>query len=139
MKYLVNKSYHLLIIIFTFGLVFSCENIGEEEIGENTFLKNLCPIAKGDNYIVKNGGILNVDFNHGVLSNDADPGGGAMAASIVVQTKKGTLTLNMDGSFTYNHDGSGVGEDTFIYAASTASCDNTSELIWIVWDKSPLV
>ena len=127
MKYPVNKSYHLLIIIFTFGLVFSCENIGEEESLTNPLGKNLCPIAKGDNYIVKNGGILNIDFNHGVLSNDADPGGGAMLATIVVLPKKGTLSLKVDGSFTYNHDGSGAGEDTFVYAASNTTCDNTSE------------
>jgi len=129
MKYIIHSIYRLLIIIFTFGLVFSCGNLAEDaasalvQHGE----KNLCPQANGDNYTIENGGILNIDFNHGVLSNDADPGGGAMASTIVVQTKKGTLSLKVDGSFTYSHDGSGAGEDDFIYAASTASCDNTSE------------
>ena len=63
----------------------------------------------------------------GVLSNDEDPGGGAMSASLIQQPQKGTLTLNRDGSFTYKHNGTAAGEDKFVYVASNSSCDNTSE------------
>ena len=89
--------------------------------------KNLCPVGKGDNYSVQDGKSLEIDFNKGVLSNDEDPAGGAMSASIVIQPQKGTLTFNKDGSFTYKHDGSGAGEDKFVYVASNSTCDNSSE------------
>ena len=89
--------------------------------------KELCPNGNDDSYTVSSGGTLNINFTNGVLSNDADPGGGAMIASIVSMPKNGTLAFNADGSFTYKHDGSGAGEDKFIYVASTANCDNTTE------------
>ena len=119
----------LITILITFILILGCE--GEMEEGgvqiSDKLTKNLCPVAKGDNYTVQNGKSLEIDFNKGVLSNDEDPGGGAMSASLVIQPQKGTLTLNRDGSFTYKHDGSSDGEDKFVYVASNSTCDNTSE------------
>ena len=119
----------LITILITFILILGCE--GEMEKGglqkSDKLTKNLCPVGKGDNYTVQDGKSLEIDFNKGVLSNDEDPGGGAMSASLVIQPQKGTLTLNNDGSFTYKHDGSGAGEDKFVYVASNSTCDNSSE------------
>ena len=50
-----------------------------------------------------------------------------MSATIVVGPQAGTVTLNKDGSFTYKHNGSGAGEDNFVYVASNSTCDNTKE------------
>ena len=120
----------LITILITFMLILGCD--GEMEDGNiidrsDKLTKNLCPVGKGDNYSVQDGKSLEIDFNKGVLSNDEDPAGGAMSASIVIQPQKGTLTFNKDGSFTYKHDGSGAGEDKFVYVASNSTCDNSSE------------
>ena len=120
----------LITILITFILILGCD--GEMEDGKiidrsDKLTKNLCPVGKGDNYSVQDGKSLEIDFNKGVLSNDEDPAGGAMSASIVIQPQKGTLTFNKDGSFTYKHDGSGAGEDKFVYVASNSTCDNSSE------------
>ena len=119
----------LITILITFILILGCEGEMEEgvvEISEKA-AKNLCPIGKPDEYTVQNGKSLEIDFNKGVLSNDEDPGGGAMSATIVVGPQAGTVTLNKDGSFTYKHNGSGAGEDNFVYVASNPTCDNTKE------------
>ena len=119
----------LITILITFILILGCEGEMEEgvvEISEKA-AKNLCPIGKPDEYTVQNGKSLEIDFNKGVLSNDEDPGGGAMSATIVVGPQAGTVTLNKDGSFTYKHNGSGAGEDNFVYVASNSTCDNTKE------------
>tara|TARA_Y100001935_G_scaffold188992_1_gene157269 strand:+ start:138 stop:1706 length:1569 start_codon:yes stop_codon:yes gene_type:complete len=120
----------LITILITFILILGCDpetiTDGVVPISDKA-AKNLCPIGKPDEYTVQNGKSLEIDFNKGVLSNDEDPGGGAMSASIVVGPQAGTLTLNADGSFTYKHNGSGAGEDNFVYVASNTTCDNTKE------------
>ena len=122
-------SHYLLVIIFIVSFVFSCGNVAEDVLQNITdeAKKNLCPIATPDTYTVVSGGTLTVTFSNGILSNDADPGGGAMSASIIITPKNGTLSLNADGSFTYVHDGSGTGEDKFLYVASNSTCDNVFE------------
>jgi hypothetical protein len=119
----------LITILITFILILGCEGEMEEGVVEisDKAAKNLCPIGKPDEYTVQNGKSLEIDFNKGVLSNDEDPGGGAMSATIVVGPQAGTVTLNKDGSFTYKHNGSGAGEDNFVYVASNSTCDNTKE------------
>ena len=129
MKKSLFLSHRSSVIIFTILFVFSCGNVAEEALQKITeeALKNLCPVATADTYTVVSGGTLTTTFNNGVLSNDADPGGGAMSASVILVPKNGTLALNTDGSFTYVHDGSGTGEDKFLYVASNTTCDNTFE------------
>ena len=119
----------LITILITFILILGCEGEMEEDSLQvsDKASKNLCPIGQPDNYTVQVGKSLEINFNKGVLSNDEDPGGGAMSASIVVAPQAGTLTLNKDGSFTYKHSGAAAGEDKFVYVASNSTCDNTAE------------
>ena len=120
----------LIAILITFILILGCDPDPEPIACTDCPLppqKNLCPIGKPDNYTVQVGKSLEIDFNKGVLSNDEDPAGGAMSASIVVAPQAGTLTLNKDGSFTYKHNGTTAGEDKFVYVASNSTCDNTAE------------
>ena len=124
-----NIYLYPLFLVFSFLFIFRCGNVAEDVLQNITdeAKKNLCPIATPDTYTVVSGGTLTVTFSNGILSNDADPGGGAMSASIIITPKNGTLSLNADGSFTYVHDGSGTGEDKFLYVASNSTCDNTFE------------
>ena len=60
----------------------------------------------------------------GVLSNDSDPDGDALTAALVSGPSHGSLTLNSDGSFTYQPNEDFVGQDSFSYTASDGSPDS---------------
>ena len=57
-----------------------------------------------------------------VLSNDSDPNGDPITASLITDVSNGTLVLNGDGSFTYTPDPDYNGPDSFVYEV----CDNSS-------------
>lgn len=69
--------------------------------------------ARQDNYVVPNGGTLRVPAP-GVLANDD---GSGIKAYLNSKPRSGTATINTDGSFTYQHNGSGSG-DAFAYLAN---------------------
>ena len=52
----------------------------------------------------------------GVLSNDIDPDGDAIQATLVETTTRGELVLNEDGSFSYTPNRDYFGPDSFTYA-----------------------
>jgi VCBS repeat-containing protein len=58
-----------------------------------------------------------VDAPSGVLANDNDPEGDTLTAALASAPSNGTLTLNSDGSFIYEHDGSETTDDSFTYQA----------------------
>jgi hypothetical protein len=60
----------------------------------------------------------------GVLANDSDPDGDPLTATLVSGPSHGSLTLNMDGSFSYQPDEDFVGQDSFTYAASDGGTDS---------------
>ncbi|BBO71683.1 hypothetical protein DSCA_56130 [Desulfosarcina alkanivorans] len=76
------------------------------------------PVAIDDSYTVSEGGTLSVAAAGGVLVNDSDPDGDALAVSLASGPASGTLTLNADGSFTYVHDSAETVSDTFTYTLS---------------------
>ncbi|HWV65643.1 Ig-like domain-containing protein, partial [Chitinophaga sp.] len=55
-----------------------------------------------------------------VLTNDTDPEGNALTASLVTASVNGTVVLNADGSFTYTPNANYSGPDSLIYKV----CDN---------------
>ncbi|WP_188315810.1 Ig-like domain-containing protein, partial [Chitinophaga agrisoli] len=55
-----------------------------------------------------------------VLTNDSDPEGDALTASLVTAPVNGAVVLNADGSFTYTPNANYTGLDSLIYQA----CDN---------------
>jgi VCBS repeat-containing protein len=54
----------------------------------------------------------------GVLGNDSDLDGDALASSVATLPTEGTLTLGSDGSFTYTPDADFNGGDSFTYTVS---------------------
>ena len=70
------------------------------------------PDATGDSYSVNEGGTLTVGAP-GLLANDTDVDGPNLTAVIASQPNYGSLTINTDGSFSYEHDGSEATSDTF--------------------------
>ncbi|TDB61342.1 Ig-like domain-containing protein, partial [Arundinibacter roseus] len=61
-----------------------------------------------------------------VLTNDSDPDGDPLTASLISGPDNGTVVLNPDGSYTYTPDPGFVGEDVFCYAASDGIASDTA-------------
>jgi len=75
------------------------------------------PTAVDDRYSTTVGATLTVPAP-GVLANDVDDSGVGLTAALVTSPAHGTLTLNADGSFTYQTNLTAAGEDSFDYTAS---------------------
>ena len=62
----------------------------------------------------------------GVLADDSDVEGGALAAGNASDPANGTVTLNPDGSFSYTPDNGYVGPDSFTYDVSDGAATDTA-------------
>ena len=91
--------------------------------------RNSPPQATGDNYTVPEGGSLTTTRALSVLSNDSDLNQDPITAELITGPQHaGTgFTLNRDGTFTYQHDGSETLSDSFTYQArDRLSSSNTA-------------
>ena len=76
------------------------------------------PTAGADGYTIAEDTLLTVTAP-GVLGNDADPDVATTLSAVLVSgPAHGVLTLNADGSFTYQPDANYSGPDSFVYRAS---------------------
>jgi VCBS repeat-containing protein len=78
---------------------------------------NDAPTAAANQYAVDIGEVLTVSITNGVLGNDTDVENSPLTAVIASQPAHGSVTLNLDGSFTYTPAASFSGTDTFTYRA----------------------
>ena len=78
---------------------------------------NVPPLSLSDEYTVNANQSLVVDEAGGVLANDEDPDSADVSVSLIQDVTHGTLSLNFDGSFTYEPDINFVGQDEFVYEA----------------------
>ncbi len=97
----------------------------------------LGPVAKADSYSVQRGGTLVVPATTGVLANDTEPQARPLTAILVSSTTQGTLTLNADGGFTYNNNGSAATSDSFTYKANNGTVDTTAATATITITEPP--
>ncbi|MBN2473527.1 MAG: tandem-95 repeat protein [Pirellulales bacterium] len=79
---------------------------------------NDLPVTAPDTYDVNEDTTLVVDAVEGLLANDSDVEGDSLSVVVVDQPANGTLTHNLDGSFTYVPRANFFGTDTFTYRAS---------------------
>jgi VCBS repeat-containing protein len=88
---------------------------------------NDTPIGMPDVYDVDQDTALIVAAADGVLQNDIDEDEEALRAIHVSGSgpRHGTLTLNEDGSFTYEPNAGFIGDDSFQYEAQDASGEST--------------
>ncbi len=84
---------------------------------------NQPPVASDDAFATQVNEQLTVQ-NPGVLSNDNDPEGDPLTASLVSTAANGSLTFNADGSFVYSPDTDYVGSDSFTYVANDGTADS---------------
>lgn len=93
------------------------------------FINNL-PITQDDAYTLPEGGTLTVGAANGVLNNDSDPENDPLTAAIVAPPSQAVnFTLNGDGSFSYEHDGSESLSDSFVYEADDGKGGKTQALV----------
>lgn len=87
---------------------------------------NDAPEVQGESLVVDVSGTVTqtTDGNNSLLDNDSDPDNN----SLTVQTtpaqapQHGSVTIQADGTFSYEHDGSSAAQDSFVYVV----CDNGS-------------
>ena len=94
------------------------------------------PTATGDSYFVQGTqalvandttGTVGDSNNDSVLVNDSDPDGDTLMAVLGVGPSfhSGVFTLNPNGTFTYQHDGSSNVSDSFTYHVTDGLLDST--------------
>jgi hypothetical protein len=76
------------------------------------------PQAIADAYLVAAGTLTNFTAAQGVLANDFHPDGLTMSAVKASEPARGSVTLNVNGSFTYTPAAGFVGTDSFTYFVS---------------------
>jgi ELWxxDGT repeat protein/VCBS repeat-containing protein len=92
---------------------------------------NTAPVAVADSYTTNEDTTLTVNVANGVLSNDTDVNGDTLTATLVSAPTHGTLTLNANGSFTYEPNDNYSGTDTFTYTAGDGTADSESVTVTI--------
>ncbi|WP_156347411.1 MULTISPECIES: Ig-like domain-containing protein [unclassified Sphingomonas] len=97
-------------------------------------VENLAPIAVADAFSGKEDGRLSGN----VLSNDRDPEGKSLSASLVDGPSNGTIQFSADGSFVYVPKTGWNGSDSFVYAASDG-VNKTSAVVKLTVDAAPVI
>jgi hypothetical protein len=94
---------------------------------------NQSPTAVDDEYNTTEGNdrTLAVDVANGVLGNDLDPEGGQLTASEASGPPNGRVTINLDGSFSYNPDVNFNGDDRFTYRATDPTGKSSTATVTI--------
>jgi gliding motility-associated-like protein len=82
----------------------------------NFTILNTQPFTVADSYTTP----LNVAYADNLLTNDSDPDGNTLIASLVSAPAHGAVVLNANGTFTYTPNANYTGTDSFQYQA----CDN---------------
>jgi hypothetical protein len=91
---------------------------------------NRAPVASTDSYTTPHDAALVVG-DPGVLGNDSDPDGDALTAGVATGPAHGTLSLSVDGGFTYTPAPGYSGPDSFAYVASDGWTSSPSTSVTI--------
>jgi|GEM_PF-6474414 len=91
---------------------------------------NFPPVAVDDTYDTPEDTLLDVPAP-GVLTNDTDADLDPLTAIKVTDPAHGILTLNEDGSFTYDPEEDWNGSDSFTYKANDAQIDSNTATVTI--------
>ena len=91
---------------------------------------NDAPVAVDDAYTIDEGTSLTAAAP-GVLGNDTDVDGDPLTTILATDASHGTLTLNANGSFTYEPDQDFSGTDSFTYRANDGASDSNVATVTI--------
>ena len=73
-----------------------------------------------------------------VLTNDSDPEGNALTASLVIAPVNGTVVLNADGSFTYTPNANYAGRDSLQYQVCDNGVPSKCDTAWLHLTVNPV-
>lgn len=99
---------------------------------------NDVPIANDDTYTMTADTTLNVSLP-GILANDTDIEGTALSAILESDPTHGTLTLNANGSFTYQPNANYSGGDSFTYRTGDGGATSGVATVTITINPVPIV
>ena len=91
---------------------------------------NAPPLANGDRYVTPQGTALVVPAT-GLLGNDTDDDGDALSAVLLGQPASGSVTMQLDGGFTYTPPAGFVGTVTFQYVADDGEAASTAATVTV--------
>jgi VCBS repeat-containing protein len=80
-------------------------------------VKGQVPVANNVSYVTQSNSSLVINAGQGLLATASDAENDAMTAALVAAPTHGTVTVNADGSFTYNPNAGFRGQDTFTFQA----------------------
>jgi VCBS repeat-containing protein len=89
------------------------------------------PTVTSLSYTTDENNALSDDASSGVLTGASDSDGDSLLATLVSGPTNGTLTLNLDGSFTYTPNTNFTGTDSFQYDAFDGSGYSTAATVTI--------
>jgi hypothetical protein len=95
------------------------------------------PVAQDDDFYTTPENTTLTIGAPGVLGNDNDPDNDSLTATVVSNPSVGTLTLNLDGSFTYVPETDYTGPVTFTYAASDGEDTSNTATVTINVQSDP--
>jgi VCBS repeat-containing protein len=95
--------------------------------------KNDAPVASNDSYRTATGATLTVSSaDEGVLANDTDVDGDGLTVTVVVTNPEhGTLTVELDGTFSYTPEAGYQGLDTFSYTVTDGELTSNAATVTI--------
>ncbi len=96
------------------------------------------PVTVNDSYTATGNVSINVPVGSGVLGNDylgQNPAVSTVFASDTTSTQGGTVTVNADGSFTYNPPANFTGSDTFTYTLQNVTGSSVGTVTINVSDR----
>lgn len=115
---------------FSYTVADGAGGIGEAIVSIDIQPKNHAPVAGDDAYDMLEDGVLDIAAA-GVLMNDVDVDGDALALSLVSGPLHGSLTLNADGSFQYTPAANFHGVDAFTYRINDGAVDSNTATVTI--------
>jgi hypothetical protein len=98
---------------------------------------NTAPTTVADTYVMNEYGRLIVAAP-GILGNDLDAQNNVLRTVLVSPTSNGTLTVNLDGAFTYIPTPGYVGEDSFVYHVTDGILDGEDVTVTITVNELPV-
>ncbi len=117
---------------FSYAFLDGVGNSHVAEVNINVTSVNDPPVAADDHYVLPDTGPLLVEAPDGVLSNDDDPADGdTLTAVLVREPRFGDLTLQADGSFSYQPNATFVLSDDFTYQASDGKGNSDTRTVTI--------
>ncbi|MFN0030678.1 MAG: Ig-like domain-containing protein, partial [Flavobacteriales bacterium] len=107
--------------VFTYTACDDADNCATAEVTIQVLPVNDIPVAQDDNATVANNDVL----NSSVAGNDTDVDGDDLIWSIVTGPTDGVITLNADGSYSYDPDDTFVGIEVITYMVCDieSTCD----------------